>query len=88
MGKSDGFKSIKVISFNGDQENFRDWRAKTEAIGEANGWWDQVLDHTESVLKIPSKTANKDEMEVLENEKEARIYLTLDCEKCISVHRG
>ena len=80
MGKSDGFKSIKVISFDGLQENYREWRAKTEAIVQANNWWDQILDSTEKVLKIKSNTTSDDEKLVLSQEKEAKMYLTLACE--------
>ena len=71
MGKSDGFKSIKVISFNGNQENYREWISKTVSIGESNGWWDQIQDKKEALFKIKRNNTNSDEKEMMSKEKEA-----------------
>ena len=80
MGTDDVFKSIKIVSFDGNEEdNFREWKSKTEAIGSVNGWWDQVMDDTESVLLISKKTTDKTELEVLKQEKAAKMYFTLAC---------
>ena len=72
-----GFKSVKVIEFDGEEEeSFREWRSKTQAIGHANGWWDQVEDNTKAVLLISKTTTDTDELEKLKNEKRL---------KCISL---
>ena len=79
---SSGFKSIKFIEFDGEEEDsFREWRSKSQAIGHANGWWDQVEDDSKAVLKIPKTTTNIDEIEILKNEKAAKMYFTLACQK-------
>ena len=79
MGTDDGFKSINIVSFDGDEEaNFREWKSKTEAIGSVNGWWDQVMDDTESLLKISKVTTDKEELEILKQEKAAKMYFTLE----------
>lgn len=78
MGTDDGLQSIKIFSFDGNEEdNFRECKSKTEAIGIVNGWWDQVMDDTESVLLISKRTTDKTELEVLKQEKEAKMYFTL-----------
>ena len=81
MGSTDGFKSIKIIPFDGEQDTFREWRAKTEAIGFANEWWERVVDDSLSVLKIKSDTTDPTEKETLRKEREARMYMTLACSK-------
>ena len=79
---STGFKSIKVVEFDGiEEETFREWRSKSEAIGYANGWWDQFEDDTKDVLTISKTTKDPVEILKLTNEKSSKMYFTLACTK-------
>ena len=65
MSSSDtGFKSVKVVPYDGTEGTFREWRAKSEAIGFANDWWDRVEDDTRSVLNIGKATNDKKEQAI------------------------
>ena len=35
-------ESISVIKFNGQDEKWREWSAKTRAIGALKGWWEAI----------------------------------------------
>ena len=66
-------KSIRVIKFNGEDDKWREWSAKTQAVGTLKGWWDAVegedVDHTDKEAVEERERANE----------KAHHYLLLSC---------
>ena len=66
-------KSIRVIKFNGEDDKWHEWSAKTQAVGTLKGWWDAVegedVDHTDKEAVEERERANE----------KAHHYLLLSC---------
>ena len=71
--KEDETEAIRVIKFEGKDEKWREWSAKTRAIGKLKGWW-------EAIEGAPVDPNDKKAVEARTkaNEK-AHHYLLLSC---------
>ena len=87
MSTTSGFKSIKVISFDGDEDQFREWRSKSEALGFSNEWWDQVEDSTKAVLRINKATANDDQKRYASKKRRKNVFLSCVYKDRIHINR-
>ena len=74
-------KSVKVVTFDGEDEEFRQWKSKMTMIAKVNGWYGRLVNETEDVLLIKMDTTDDNEKEILKNERTAQMYLTLACGK-------
>ena len=55
---SEEIKSVKVVTFDGEDEEFRQWKSKTTMISKVNGWYGSLVDETEDVLLIETNTTD------------------------------
>ena len=71
--KEDETGAIRVIKFEGKDEKWREWSAKTRAIGKLKGWW-------EAINGAPVDPNDKIPVEARKNVNEkAHHYLLLSC---------
>ena len=67
-----------LVTFDGDDEQWVDWKVKLEAIGRKKGWWDVL---TNEDIVIDRESVEAVEMENVRLNDEAFMYLTIACEK-------
>ena len=51
------------MTFDGEDEEFRQWKSKTTMIEKVNGWYGRLVDETEDVLLIEINNTDDDEKE-------------------------
>ena len=71
-------ESVKYVSFDGSEDDsWRVWNLKSRSIGSINDW-EEALDQdiTKGISKL---TTNKDEMKIIDKDRNAKMYLTLAC---------
>ena len=68
-------EAIRVLKFDGNEDLWRQWSIKTQAIGEVKGWWSEVVASDE--LDIKSTEENLKERVRLN--RQAYHYLLLAC---------
>ncbi len=52
---------------------------KRKAIGQLNGWYRRLKDNYSAVGKISELTTDKNALQLIQQEKQAKMYLTLAC---------
>ena len=69
-------KTIRVIKFHGEGTKWREWAAKTKAIGSKKGWWSEMEQETDIDFTKLTEDPYKDRK--VENNA-AYHYLLLAC---------
>lgn len=65
---------FKVFKFDGEDKNWREWAAKTKAIGSTKGWWEYISNQNDTSTKTKAEQDKDKEWNII-----AYRHLLLSC---------